>query len=162
IPTGEEVARLEECSNAVAFSPDNSLAVINRDLCDDTSGKTSRVIQIDDGQAFLHLPINHVYQAEFNPEGVAEVGRYLVLTNQRVLQIWDVQEQRLLEQLALEDFDATAFLHIAFDPRGRYLAVGTTDGRVWVVDMGAFVAGSSMKESVIFNQVVHTGPAPVP
>jgi serine/threonine protein kinase/DNA-binding SARP family transcriptional activator/WD40 repeat protein len=162
IPTAEDVVELDACSNAVAFSPDNSLAVINRSLCDGTD-RRSRVVRIDNREPFLHLPVQWVYSAAFNPEGAAEAGRYLVLTNQEIVQIWDMQKQALVEQLTLKDIGAsTAFLHVAFDPRGQYLAMGTMDGLVWVADMEAFVSGSSMKDSVIFNQVAHTGPSPLP
>jgi WD40 repeat protein len=48
IPTNEVVAEFDPCTYAVAFSPDNSLALINRSLCEHTSTDAAEVIQVED------------------------------------------------------------------------------------------------------------------
>jgi WD40 repeat protein len=71
-----------------------------------------------------------------------------------------MQEGSIAAELPPEEVGSSYPLQVAFDPRGRYLTVGTFDGRVWVVDMEAVAAGTTLKEAIAFDQVVHTGPAP--
>jgi WD40 repeat protein len=164
IPTNEVVAEFDHCTNVVAFSPDNSLVLINRTDCGD---ETSQVIRIDSQEPVLELyerlpngaeePLRWVYSAAFNPEGVAGAGRYLALTNQVMVQLWDIQEGSIVGELTSEDWGGS--LHVAFDPGGRFLSVGTLAGRVWVADMERVLAGKPLEEAMIFDQVVHAGPA---
>jgi DNA-binding SARP family transcriptional activator/WD40 repeat protein/tRNA A-37 threonylcarbamoyl transferase component Bud32 len=169
LPSEEVLVELDICTGALAFSADNSLVLEHGPVCSDavdpedvpTADPTARVIEITTREVVLEVP-HYVYSAQFNPPGALEGGRYVALTDQSSVEVYDVSVGERVGEMTLEDVGVSAHLNLSFDPQGRYLAAGTTDGRVWVVDLTQVVDGTKMSDAIEFNQVGHTGPAPWP
>lgn len=51
---------------------------------------------------------------------------------------------------------------VSFDPSGRFLVGGSTEGSVWVADLERVVAGEEMSDALVFNRRAHTGATPGP
>jgi WD40 repeat protein len=165
MPDLDLVAELPDCTNPLAFTVDHSRALVNNYACtpdSDVATGTSRVIDVATGREIVEIPEAWVYYAAFNPPGALEGGRYLAVTDQFPVTVYDTETGAVIGSMPLEDLGLDAHLHLAFDPQGRYLAAGTVDGVVWVVDLVAVVEGASMVDALVFNQVAHTGPAPWP
>jgi serine/threonine protein kinase/DNA-binding SARP family transcriptional activator/WD40 repeat protein len=170
LPSLEVVAEFDPCRNPLAFSPDNSLVLLSGNQCPPTSTPdadseapvdeappgVSHVVEVATGRVILEVPHTRILSASFNPPGVNEAGRYLALTENNVVQLYDVTEGNLIAELG------GGFLILAFDREGRYLVGGTGSGRVWAVDMEAVVAGATMADALVFDRQAHTGAAPVP
>jgi WD40 repeat protein len=157
---------LEDCTNALAFSADDTLALVGGSACpDDIGGEVtpSRVVSIDDGETILELEHPWVFSAAFTPAGVG-AGRYLALTEQFVVELHDLETGERVATVTPEDVgsDGGGPLTTVFDSSGRHLAVGMSDGRTWVLDVPALVGGATISEALVFNQVTHTGAAPGP
>jgi serine/threonine protein kinase/DNA-binding SARP family transcriptional activator/WD40 repeat protein len=165
LPDLDVVAELADCTTPLAFTVDHSRALVNTYACtadSDVATGTSRVIDVDTGREIVEIPEEWLYYAAFNPPGALEGGRYLAVTDQFAVTIYDTETGAVIGTLPPEDLGLDNHLHLAFDPEGRYLAAGTVDGVVWVVDLIAVVEGTSMVDALLFNQVAHTGPAPWP
>ena len=165
LPDLDVVVELDDCTSPLAFTVDHSRALVNNYGCtpdSDVGTGTSRVIDVDTGREIVEIPVEWVYYAAFNPPGALEGGRYLAVTDQFPVTIFDTETGAVIGSMRPEDLGLDNHLHLAFDPQGRYLAAGTVDGVVWVVDLVAVVEGASMVDALVFNQVAHTGPAPWP
>jgi WD40 repeat protein len=159
LPSLEVVAELEDCTDIKAFSPDNSLAVVRKFKCDAPDEPTAgRVIEIATGAVAFELPERSIGFADFNPPGVLEGGRYLVLHDQASVEIWDVQAGDKIDEIHISDLGVGTFYKPYIDTEGRFLALPTWDGRVVVVDLVAAVGEATIQEAIVFDRVVHTGP----
>lgn len=54
------------------------------------------------------------------------------------------------------------FYVISFDPHGRWLTAGSSNGTVRVLDLAAVVDGASGADALVLNQVAHTTTVPSP
>ena len=163
LPSLDVVAELDKCTDTLAFSPDSSLALVRTFDCDAPEElRASRVIDIEAGVDVFELPPRGILAAAFNPPGVLEGGRYLVLTDQESVEIWDLEVRELVDEIHNSDLRVVAFFKPSFDAQGRYLALPTVDGRVVVFDLTAVVRGANLEDAIVFDQVVHTGPTLFP
>jgi serine/threonine protein kinase/DNA-binding SARP family transcriptional activator/WD40 repeat protein len=162
LPSLEVVMEFEHCRSPLAFSPDNTHVLVSGDLCldEDTSAapSVSQVIEISSGRTVLEIPHSRIFSASFNPVGVHEAGRYLALTDNAVVQIYDVVDGTLVAEMSREG----GVMLLAFDPQGQYLVGGSPGGRVWAVDMSAVVADRSMADAIVFDRQLHAGVAAAP
>ncbi len=159
--SSEPTHTLPACTNPRALSPDASAVVLDGIwLCLPTEAPPgaelrSRVIDIPSGEELLDLGERLVFRAAFNPEGEFEGGRYLAVNvNTETLEIYDMMSGNVIVSL-----DVLPTL-IRFDPTGRYLASGTLDGRVIVLDLTAVVGGATAEDALIMDQNVAPGGVP--
>jgi WD40 repeat protein len=152
---------LPSCTNPRAISPDGSAIVLDAGyLClpgDAPPGSElrSRVIDIDSGKELLDLGERLVFRAAFTPDGMFEPGRYLAVNIfTEVLEVYDMVTGELLASLEVLP------TMIRFDPTGRYLASGTLDGRVVVLDLAARVGGTAVEDALVMDATVATGGVP--
>ena len=117
----------------------------------------------------LDLGDRLVVSAAFNPPGEFEGGRYLA-TNINVpeteegfcdVEIYDLETGEMIGSFSAGDV-GIQFCHlgISFDPTGRFLAGGSLDGWVWVLDLAEVVSGASAVDAMVFNELAHTGIVP--
>jgi class 3 adenylate cyclase/WD40 repeat protein len=166
-PQLEVLTELPPCTSAKAFSPDSSLVLLNGiGVCNEDppprAELRSRVIRVESGREVLDLGGKYVYAAVFNPSGEFPAGRYLAVTDNGPVNIYDLEKGENIATLDVGDMGITGQLSLSFDPQGGFLAGGTIDGIVWVLDFAAVVAGAAPVDALVFNQVAHTGPAPTP
>jgi WD40 repeat protein len=84
-----------------------------------------------------------------------EPGRYLAVNIfTEVLEVYDMVTGELLASLEVLP------TMIRFDPTGRYLASGTLDGRVVVLDLAARVGGTAVEDALVMDATVATGGVP--
>jgi WD40 repeat protein len=169
------VKELPPCANPKAFSPDGSLLVIDgRVACTGDTGVqtfeaspdadlSSRVISLPSGNEVLDLGPRVVAEADFNPAGTFPGGRYLAINvfgdEARAIEIHDMTTGTLV---ASHDLAPDQVFAASFDPSGRWLAIGSSNGTVAVLDMTAVVDGATPDDALVFNRVTHQTPAPYP
>ena len=162
LPSLEVVRQLDPCTSAVAFSPDDSLAVVTGWSCTDPppAGATAAVMDIATGTTRFELPLRWVGSAAFTaPEGGGDllavrgdgwngnaVGFFDVATGDELGTFTGMQVPLLLST----------------SPDGRYVVVGSQEGRVVAFDAVALGARSTIEAAVVFDVVAHTGPTPWP
>jgi WD40 repeat protein len=147
--TFEVLAQLP-CSHPLAFSPDGELiavgpthlegpALLN---CEDPL--SPGVVMWQGGERVLDLgPVGKLFDAEFNPAGALEGGRYLATGKEGGgLEVFDL---RTGERVIGPVFEYTE--ELAFDPTGRYLAGGGGDGRAWALDLPSVLTGASLDQA---------------
>ena len=152
LETFEPLAKLPLCASPKAFSPDGSLLVLEYDgPCVDGAFR-STVIEAATGREILSLGDRRIDSkaAAFNPDGVFEPGRYLAVSLDGVLEIYDMEDLRLVGSLER----GSGLYSMAFDPSGRYLAVGHGARRASVIDMTNVERGMTVADSVIFEEAV--------
>jgi DNA-binding SARP family transcriptional activator/serine/threonine protein kinase/WD40 repeat protein len=162
IESGRPEQQLPPCTNPRAFSPDGSVLVLDGAfrcaVMEDAPAGTelrSRVIDVVSGRELLDLGERVVFRAAFNPAGAFEAGRYLAVNiGTAVLEIYDMSNGYLTASFEIMP------THIRFDPTGRYVATGTLDGRVFVLDLVALVAASMPEEAVVMDESVAPGGIP--
>jgi DNA-binding SARP family transcriptional activator/WD40 repeat protein len=165
--TGDPISSLPDCTSPRALSPDGSVLLVNgvdhnrRLPCTSSSvDRRSRVIETATGEELLDLGERDVSRAVFNPGGVLEPGRYLATRSlefgvtPRPIEIFDLTTGDLIGRYTPE---ADSALDLRFDPTGRYLAGGTQNGRAFVLDLSAVVAGTPPEEALVFDRVVGSG-----
>jgi serine/threonine protein kinase/DNA-binding SARP family transcriptional activator/WD40 repeat protein len=165
--TGARRSQLPVCSSPRAISPDGStLLVSGVDLTQvgpcvpSDAERRTRVIDAESGDELLDLGSRDAFRAVFNPGGVLEPGRYLIVTGREIgvaprpVDIFDVVTGDLIGTYT-PGTDTT--LDLRFDPTGRYLVGGTQNGRAFVVDLAAIVDGVAVEEALVFDQVVGSG-----
>jgi WD40 repeat protein len=149
LATMDSVATLPEGASPRAFSPDGRLVAFSG--WPDT-GDPAGVIDWETGEMVLDLGVSYLVTAEFNPGGVFEAGRYMALIESdrvgrnNLLAIYDMSTGG-----RIADWEETDPIHLAFDPTGRYLAVGDVGGRAWVVDLALLLEGRSVSEATVFD-----------
>ena len=163
LPSLDVVAEFEPCRNPAAFTPDNTRVLVSGNVCPDAPAgdDPSQVLDLATGEVVVEIPHRWVFSSQFNPEGEHPGGRYLAVTDQSVVDIYDVASGERLGRLTTAELLGFP-LAMSFDPNGRYLAGGLADGSVWVLDMNLLLAGSSAEQSLVFRQRAHTGAAPWP
>ena len=144
------VSELPPCTSPKAFSPDETLVVLDgqflcvwQGLLTPAAGTdfTSRVVEVESGEEILNLGERHIAWALFNPAGPFEAGRFLVVVvdYDHHLEVYDMLTGTLVASLDGEDTPVQRVLTPAFDPGGRYLAYGTASGVAKVYDFEALV-----------------------
>lgn len=161
LESGERVQMLPPCTNPRALSPDGSLVVLDgRWLCLDSdappgSDLRSRVIEVASGEEVLDLGERLIFRADFSPGGMFAPGRYLAVNVETVsLEVYDMTSGSRVAELEVMP------TMIRFDPTGRYLASGTLDGRVIVLDMAAIAEGASAEDALVMDRAVASGGVP--
>jgi WD40 repeat protein len=170
--TGEKLHPLPACVWPKGFSSDGSmLALDGQNLIIDQGvvqcsprqapggiDHRSRVVDPVTGEVLLDLGgrgLAGPTAAVFNPAGVFEPDRYLaILEDYDTVELHDMVTGR---QVATVDTGEQPYV-MAFDPSGRYLAVGGGNSDVWVVDVKALVEGASVEEAMLmFDEVGSDG-----
>lgn len=125
------------------MSPDGTLVVLERgERC-----PNSRLVETTTGVEILDFGPSYLLNAVFNPEGHFPGGRYLATSTDGILEIYDVENATLVAR-------STGWtLSLAFDPSGRYLALGHDMGRVRVLDMEQIARGTTPDEAGVFDQM---------
>ncbi|MGH8926768.1 MAG: WD40 repeat domain-containing protein, partial [Acidimicrobiia bacterium] len=169
--TGERLHQVPPCAWPEAFSSDGSMLVLDGvDLfvrgvqCQpaDTPNEIdhrSRVVDTITGEVLLDLENRALLRALFNPGGVFEPDRYLAIRS------WDPVHFETVElhdmttgtQVARLDIEGQEPLTLAFDPSGRYLAVGGQHSDASVFDVKALVDGAMVEEAVMMYGEVGSG-----
>jgi WD40 repeat protein len=150
---GGPTQALPQCGEPKALSPDGSLI-----LCFGTADDPSGVFEVESGSLVLDLGATTLTArgGGFNPDGMFEGGRFVTANDftARAVRIYEVVTQELLAAVTLDG--DVPFSAGAFDPSGRYLAGGSVDGAVWVLDLEKAVDG--FEDPVIFLVVeAHNG-----
>ena len=127
------------------------------------------MLEVESGRVLLDLGDRLVVSAAFNPPGEFEGGRYLA-TNIEVpetdegdcdVEIYDLETGEMIGSFSAGDVGIQyCHLGISFDPTGRFLAGGSLDGWVWVLDLAEVVSGASAADAIVFNELAHTGIVP--
>ena len=128
------------------------------------------MIEVDSGRVLLDLGKRLVVSAAFNPPGEFEGGRYLATNIEKStdegdcdVEIYDLETGEMMSSFSARDVGIQyCHLGISFDPAGRYLAGGSLDGWVWVLDLAEVVSGASAADAIVFNELAHTGIVPGP
>ncbi len=166
LPDWDLVRVFGGCRTPLAFSADNSRVVLTGWGCADQKAPdsaASSVVDLTSGEEFATIPLETLWSADFNPEGIFAGGSLLAATDMLTVGIWDTSNGTLLGSFSREQFDEFGNIMImSFDPSGRYLVGGTTGGAVWVADLEKVVAGVDMADALVFNRQAHTGAAPAP
>lgn len=172
LPSLAMVTPLPSCATPTGFSPDGSLLVLDGRLSCATEGGAlfepvpgaelrSRVVEIPSGREVLDLGERRVTDAAFNPAGPFPAGRYLAVNiGYETVEIYDMMTEEL--PTSLDFAPANLVYRPSFDPQGRWLAGGSADGTVWVLDLAAVVDGTSGADALILNQGAHTTAVPNP
>ncbi|MGH9895803.1 MAG: WD40 repeat domain-containing protein, partial [bacterium] len=169
--TGDKLDQVPPCVWPKAFSSDGSMLVLDGvDLfvrgfrC--PSAKTpseidhrSRVVDTITGEVLLDLENRALLRALFNPAGVLEPDRYLAIRNWdavnfETVELHDMTTGTLVARLDIEGQEP---LSLAFDPSGRYLAVGGQHSDASVFDIKALVEGATVEEAVVMYGEVGSG-----
>ena len=152
---GDRVHGLPPCSNPRALNQGATAVVVDALWLCSNSVDRSRVIDLTTGTELLDLGHRLIFRAVFNPEGAFEADRYLAVNiDTGGLEIHDMDTEELVFSYEILS------TMIRFDPTGRYLAVGTLDGRTIVVDLKRVVDGSSGADALIFDAAVASGGVP--
>ena len=175
--SGELVSELPQCTIPSAISYDGSLVFVavggisSEEPHVPTPRETTRVLEVDSGRGLLDLGDRLVASAAFNPHGEFEGGRYLA-TNLEVpaggdgdcaVELYDLETGEMIGSLSVGDVGIQfCSLGISFDPTGRFLAGGSLDGWVWVLDLAEVVSGANAADAIVFNELAHTGIVPLP
>ncbi len=129
VSTGRELRRVGKvegaASRCAALSPDGKMLA----LADDANH--IRIVDAVNGEAkvVLTLSTTQIVSIAFAPD-----GRTLASASESEgVCIWDVEKGRELYRLP-KLIDATA---LAFEPNGRFLAVGRADGLVFILEAGS-------------------------
>lgn len=166
IPDFSIVRQMDDCTHPLAFTPDGSHALVSGFVCahGGDAGQLSKVVRVEDGEVVLELDHTWIFGGRFSPDGDEDAGRLLALTDQDFVELYDLETGQLVVSVSTGDVGSAdaGHLGLAFDPTGRYLATGMSDGRVWVADVERLAGGAPIAEALVFNQVTHTGPAPTP
>jgi WD40 repeat protein len=149
LDTMEIEAALADGIDPKAFTPDGRLLAFSGSP---DAGTRAGVIDWEGGDVLLDLGVSYLVIADFNPDGVFEPGRYLAyIESDRVgrnnlLALYDMATGQ-----RFASWEETDPIDLAFDPSGRYLAVGDVGGRAWVIDLAALVEGRSVAEATVFD-----------
>jgi hypothetical protein len=161
LETLEPVLELPSCTIPMSFNTDGTALVLDGvRLCDapqPDADPRSRIVEVPSGEELLDLGedvIWHHQRVVFNPEGLFPADRYVALPRQLRVEIYDMIDGRLLTTLDRAD---EGVLGIAFDPTGRYLAVGGGNIGGWVIDMEQVAAGADAEAALIFADPVDPG-----
>ncbi len=155
--SGEVIRELPACTNPRALSPDGASVIVDGWwLCNGTRPPgvdlRSRVIDVATGVELVDLGTPNVFRATFNPGGALEAGRYVAFN-------WNEEELDGLAAVDTVTGETILSLEIsptltAFDPTGRYLAVGTFDGRAVVIDLAAVIDGTPIADATVMDAIV--------
>lgn len=160
LPDLNVIFEFEHLSRPLAVSADAGFVAVNArrpDMPDDLRGwrcqvwdtnATARVLDCDYG----------AHSAAFGkPPGR---GGPLAAINRHMSDVFlhDLGNGELIGSLDPFALGLTNHFGIAFSPNGRLLAGGSKEGMVWVVDVMDTLAGTPMKDAVIFTMFSHTGP----
>lgn len=164
LSTGDTVLELPSCTYPMAFSSDGGMVVANGiDLCSESDAPPgadlrSRVLAVPTGEEVLDLGERLIFAAggaAFNPAGVFDADQYLavIFSPEEVLEVHDMAGGNLVASLQFSHLP----INVSFDPTGRYVAVGVSDGSVQILDLAAVVDGIPAEEALVFNQTVDAG-----
>lgn len=159
--SGNEIMAFDGCETPRKVSDDGRYAVLDTSLlpsgtawCDrELEVGPSRVIDLDSGQTVLDLGNHQVTYAEFSPGDVAPLVS--VSLDYTRLEIYLVEDRKLLASVEASEVGMEAFLQHYIDPTGRYLGLGDNGTHALVIDLDKLRAGSSIAESLAFDQDAH-------
>lgn len=161
LPGLDVVLEMEPCTSPVAFSPDNTLVVVSAYICQfgvedlpTDAPRTSRVIEVDTGRTRFEIPTSNLWSAVFVPSMTG--GGLVAINGDEGARLYDVDTGT---EVAGPMSDA---IRLSTDAEGKYLAAGSSTGRVLVIDMDAVTRGAPLLEAVVFDRVTHTGVVPAP
>jgi DNA-binding SARP family transcriptional activator/WD40 repeat protein len=168
LATGDALSELPRCMSPRSLSADGRALILDgRALCSPESQPDvelrSRVVEVTSGRELLDLgerPILGGSGAAFSPAGDVVPGRHLaiIVDDEQIVEIYDIASGDLVADTA--DFIGHDPIALAFDPTGRYLAIGTQNGGASVLDLLEMVDGASARKALVFNEVVDTGGVP--
>ncbi|HEX2368123.1 MAG TPA: hypothetical protein VHM94_02695, partial [Acidimicrobiia bacterium] len=166
---GDQAFSMPPCTWPKGFSSDGSMLLLDAwEVVDifpqcspdnapgEVDGRT-RVVDLATGDVVLDLGDRPVVGSgnAFNPPGVFDADRYLAINvGFELVEIHDVVTGELVAAIQVE---GDLPLSVAFDPTGRYLAVGGQNSHAWVVDVEALVGGASVEEAMVMFEEVGSG-----
>ncbi|MGH8935593.1 MAG: BTAD domain-containing putative transcriptional regulator [Acidimicrobiia bacterium] len=171
VATGEPIAELPCCTVPKGFDPEGdalvldgrTLSLLAPAVVPENPELRSRVIEVASGRELLDLGERGIFRAAFNPEGLFEGGRYLAVaidtepgSTSSHVEIHDMKRP----MVASLEFEGDFPLGLAFDPTGRYLGVGTQNGRAAVVDLMQVADGVPPADALVFDRTLEGGGVP--
>lgn len=146
----------------MASSHDDTLVVVRAYPCAEgvpATPRPARVVDRRTGEIVVRTGMFWVHTARFNPGGLRRADSLLALTDREAIEVWDVASGGLKARMTVEEPGTGPIVALSFDPTGRFLAMGTIDGRVMVADLESVLSGTSIRDTFVFDTVAHTGPA---
>lgn len=164
LETLQPIVEYPPCTNPMAFSPDASLVLLDgRAICTSDMGRVplfqpppeaelrGRVVNVVNGAEILDLGEDIVYGV-FSPDSrYLATGRFTATGG--AVELYDLMTPVLVSSRTFSE----APFALAFDPHTRWLAGGTADGMVGVLDLAAVVSGTRLEEAVVFERAAHDG-----
>jgi DNA-binding SARP family transcriptional activator/WD40 repeat protein/tRNA A-37 threonylcarbamoyl transferase component Bud32 len=161
VNSGDIVLETPPCTFPAAFGRNGTVVIDGWQLCPEKL--SDRLIDAQSGAELLDLGVGGFGwfpDALFNPPGVFEADRYLVLNRSTRVEVYDTIQSGLITSLNVWDDWRDVALSMAFDPTGQLLAIGGDVNRVWVIDMDLVAQGVPAAEAVIFDRPVDPGGIP--
>lgn len=161
LSSGEAVHETPPCTFPVGFGSTGLAVLDGSQLC--ARAVADRVIDGQSGAELLDLGVGGLWQvpgAVFNPAGLFEADRYLAANRSTSVDVYDTVEGRLVTSLNVAGEWQEIALSLAFDPTGRFLAVGGDINRVWVIDMELVASGVAAADALVFDRPVDPGGVP--
>ncbi len=160
--TGEVERTFSECLIPRAISSDDRLVVLDSlDVCNPNDTSTpSQVFDTATGEMAIDLGKRAVVKAVFSPEAFAGPGYVAVSIYGEFLEIYSLDDPRLVASYSLQELGITGLGVLTVDPLGKYLGIGTIGPNSIVIDMTAIMSGTSKMDAVLFNLEGNTANAP--